>query len=71
VFRSLREQGIGANVHYLPVYLHPFYREKFNYGAALCPVAEVAYKEVLSLPMYPQMDFADVEYVVESVKAQG
>ncbi len=70
-FRKLREQGIGANVHYLPVYLHPFYQEKFNYGAGLCPTAEAAYQEILSLPMYPLMDFADVDYVVESIKAQG
>ena len=76
LFQRLRKRGIGANVHYLPVYLHPFYRQKFGYGEGLCPVAEAAYQEILSLPLYPQMNFEDVDYVVDSItsgaiKARG
>jgi perosamine synthetase len=67
MFRYLREAGIGANVHYLPVYLHPFYREKFGYCEGLCTVAEAAYREILSLPLYPQMSFDDVDYVADKV----
>jgi perosamine synthetase len=70
MFSHLRGRGIGANVHYLPVYLHPFYREKFSYGEGLCPRAEAAYNEILSLPLYPQMELADVDYVVESLKSR-
>ncbi len=69
IFSLLRERGIGTNVHYLPVHLHPYYREKFGYGEGLCPVAEAAYQEILSLPLYPQMELTDVEYVAENLKA--
>ncbi|GEA16627.1 UDP-4-amino-4,6-dideoxy-N-acetyl-beta-L-altrosami ne transaminase [Moorella sp. E308F] len=64
VFRALRERGIGVNVHYIPVHLHPFYREKFGTGPGLCPVAEAAYEEILSLPLFPQMIEDDVNTVV-------
>jgi len=64
VFRALRRQGIGVNVHYVPVHLHPFYRERFGTGPGLCPVAEAAYGEILSLPMFPGLSDADAEHVM-------
>jgi perosamine synthetase len=71
MFRLLRERGIGTNVHYLPVYLHPFYRDKLGYSDGLCPVAEAAYREILSLPLFPRMTIEDVDYVAENIKAPG
>ena len=68
LFRTLREQGIGANVHYIPVHLHPYYRSRFNIGAGLCPVAEHAYEEILSLPIFPGMADEDVETVIDAVR---
>jgi len=68
VFDSLRKSGIGCNVHYRPVYLHPFYRDKLGYTQGLCPVAEAAYKRMLSLPIFPQMDTADVIRVVSALE---
>ncbi|WP_456324643.1 UDP-4-amino-4,6-dideoxy-N-acetyl-beta-L-altrosamine transaminase [Desulfonauticus submarinus] len=68
LFQKLRKKGIGVNVHYIPVHLHPFYRRKFGYGLGLCPVAEDAYEEILSLPIFPGMGDGDVERVVEAVK---
>jgi perosamine synthetase len=67
VFTRLREANIGANVHYIPVHLHPFYRQRFGYGPGLCPVAEAAYEQILSLPMYPAMTDEDVDYVAACV----
>ena len=67
VFSALREAQIGVNVHYLPVYLHSFYRERFGTGPGLCPVAEEAYEEILSLPMFPEMTDGDVGRVVETL----
>lgn len=67
-FAALRERGIGANVHYRPVYLHPFYRERFGHQAGLCPVAEAAYEEILSIPMFPAMEREDVERVVNALR---
>jgi len=67
-FDSLRAQGIGVNVHYMPVYLHPFYRERFGYAPGLCPVAEAEYERLLSLPMFPGLSDDDVTTVVTAIK---
>lgn len=68
VFRDLRERGIGVNVHYIPVHLHPYYRKNFSTGPGLCPVAEEAYGQTLSLPLYPGMTAEDVERVIGDLK---
>jgi len=68
VFRALRSEGIGVNIHYLPVYLHPYYRNQLGTGPGLCPHAEAAYEEMLSLPLFPRMSAPDVEDVVTAVK---
>jgi perosamine synthetase len=68
VFRRLREQGIGVNVHYVPVHLHPFYRERFGTRAGMCPHAEAAYERILSLPIYPRMTDADTDDVIAAVR---
>lgn len=64
-FQALRTRGIGVNVHYVPVYLHPYY-QKLGYAAGLCPQAEAAYDRILSLPIYPTMTDQDVDRVVEN-----
>ena len=66
-FSAIRAERIGANVHYIPVHLHPFYRKKFNSGPGLCPMAEAAYECILSLPIYPAMKDSDVQRVVAAV----
>lgn len=73
VFASLRAAGIGVNVHYIPVHLHPYYRERLGTGPGLCPVAEAAYEEILSLPLFPGMTDAECATVIAAVlgAAQG
>ena len=51
IFSALRAEGIGVNVHYIPVHLHPFYRHNYGLGPGLCPNAEAAYERLISLPM--------------------
>ena len=68
LFTSLREKGIGVNVHYIPVYVHPYYREKFDTRPGLCPNAEAAYEQIISLPMFPGMTDEDIDYVLKSIK---
>jgi perosamine synthetase len=68
VFQALREQGIGVNVHYLPVYLHPFYRQKFQTGPGLCPLAEQAYEEIISLPMFPSLKAEAQDRVIAALQ---
>lgn len=67
-FRALRAEGIGANVHYIPVHLHPFYREHLGTGPGLCPHAEHAYERILTLPLFPAMSDGDVQDVIEAVE---
>ena len=64
VFRQLRASGVGVNVHYVPVHLHPFYRERFGTAPGLCPRAEAAYEEILSIPMFPRMTDGQVDEVI-------
>jgi perosamine synthetase len=67
IFSALRAEGIGVNVHYLPVHLHSFYRQRFGTGLGLCPRAEKAYEEILSLPIFPSMTDMDVNDVIEAM----
>lgn len=67
IFNELRSAGIGVNVHYIPVYLHPYYRNQLGTKRGDCPVAEAAYEQILSLPMYPKMSDTDVQFVIEQV----
>jgi perosamine synthetase len=64
VFSALRAEGIGVNVHYVPVHLHPFYRTHFGTRPGLCPHAEAAYERIISLPLFPAMTESDIEDVV-------
>ncbi len=66
-FKALRAEGIGVNVHYAPVHLHPYYRENLGTGPGLCPVAEKASAEIITLPLFPRMSDADVEDVIAAV----
>lgn len=68
IFSRLRNCGIGVNVHYIPVHLHPYYRNNFATKSGLCPVAESAYERIISLPMFPAMTNDDVNRVIASVK---
>jgi perosamine synthetase len=67
VFRALRAENIGVNVHYIPVHLHPYYRERFGYKGGEFPVAENAYARLISLPMFHAMSDRDTEDVIEAV----
>ena len=67
VFATVRAEGIGINVHYISLHLHPFYRKCFGTGPGLCPVAEKAYEDLITLLVFPAMSDDDVEAVVTSV----
>lgn len=66
-FEYLAAENVCCNVHYIPVYWHPYYRSK-GYTKGLCPEAEKLYEEMLSLPLYYGMTDADVEDVIRAVK---
>jgi perosamine synthetase len=66
-FKAMRAENIGVNVHYAPVHLHPFYRNNFGTAPGLCPVAEAAYEQILTLPVFPRMTDSDAADVVTAV----
>jgi perosamine synthetase len=65
VFHALRAEGIGVNVHYIPVHRHPYYQER--YPGLSFPVAEAAYERLLTLPLHAGMTGADVDDVVAAL----
>lgn len=64
VYAALRAENIGVNVHYIPVHLHPYYRNQLGTGPGICPVAEAAFERILSLPMFPEMSESDADNVI-------
>jgi len=68
IFRALRAENIGVNVHYIPIHLHPYYRDRFGYKGGEFPVAEDAYTRLISLPMFHGMSDQDVKDVIAAVR---
>lgn len=66
VFELLRARGLGVQVHYIPVYYHPYY-QKLGYQKGICPLAESYYEEAITLPLYPKMSDDEVKRVIDSV----
>ena len=65
---ALRARNIGSSVHFIPVHLHPFYRDTFGYKQGDLPNAEQLYTRILSLPLFPRMTEGDVHEVIEAVE---
>ena len=65
---QLFELGIGCSVHYIPLHLHPYWRERYALDPAMFPHSQKAYERLVSLPIYTRMSDADVERVVAAVR---
>jgi dTDP-4-amino-4,6-dideoxygalactose transaminase len=68
VFGFLREAGIGVQVHYVPLHLHTYYREKFAYSKGAFPRAEAFSAGEISLPLFPDMEDGHVKFAVDKLK---
>lgn len=68
LYDGLRARDILAQVHYLPVYLHPYYRRTYGYEPGLCPHAESYYAGCLSLPCYPTLTVEQQDTVIAAVR---
>jgi UDP-4-amino-4,6-dideoxy-N-acetyl-beta-L-altrosamine transaminase len=64
---ALRAENIGTSVHFIPVHLHPYYRQRFSYRRGDFPAAERIYDRIVSLPLYPRLTEADVRDVITAV----
>ncbi len=67
MIEKLRERGIGTSVHFIPLHMHPYYRNAYGYLAEDFPVASKQYQRYISLPIFPGMTSAQVDYVIENV----
>ena len=67
VFDALRKDGVLVNLHYIPVYLQPYY-EQLGFKEGHCPEAEKYYKCVITIPIYPRLLGEEQDQVVESIK---
>jgi len=67
VFDALRSAGIGVNLHYIPIYLQPYY-QRLGFKPGYCPEAERYYAEIISLPMFPALTAAEQDQVVNVLR---
>jgi dTDP-4-amino-4,6-dideoxygalactose transaminase len=64
---EMNERKIGVSVHFIPVHIHPYYRDKYGWKPDHFPVAFEAYERIVTLPLYPRMSDQDVADVIEAV----
>src|SRR5262245_35364763 len=69
VIERLRSRGVGTSVHFIPLHLQPVYQRVCGYRRGQFPMAEAAFARAISLPIYPAMSDADVDHVVDAVRA--
>jgi perosamine synthetase len=67
IFAALRAENVGVNVHYIPLYRHPFYRERFGWNAVEFPNTERAFEKILSIPMFTDLSLELVETIVGAI----
>jgi len=65
VYERLKSDNILCQVHYIPIYLQPYYADKYGYAKGRCPRAELYYSQALSLPLFPAMSDQDVLRVID------
>lgn len=65
---ELKRRGIGASVHWMPLHLHPYYREKYGYRPQDFPNATALFSEIVSLPLFPDLNEADIAHVTDSIR---
>lgn len=67
IYKALNAENIGLQVHYIPVYYHPYY-QALGYKRGICPVAEALYEEIITIPLYYSLTDEDVRSVIEAVR---
>jgi perosamine synthetase len=68
MIEKLRERGIGASVHFIPLHMHPYYQKAYGYRADEFPVASTQYERYLSLPIFPGMTSMQIDCVIDNVR---
>lgn len=65
---QLQRAGIGCSVHFIPLHLHPYYRDTYGYQPTDFPTAQAAFEQIVSLPLYPKMTEGDIQHVITVVR---
>jgi perosamine synthetase len=65
-YKAMNAEGIGLQVHYMPVYSHPYYKERFDYSGT-CPNSEIYFETAVTIPLFYSMSDHDVENVVTAI----
>jgi UDP-4-amino-4,6-dideoxy-N-acetyl-beta-L-altrosamine transaminase len=68
IFREMRKKNIGVNVHYIPTYKFSYYQKILKINPKEFPVTEEVFSKIMSIPMYPSLSLADIEYVVKTLR---
>ena len=68
VIQQMKERGIGTSVHWMPLHMHPYYREKYGYKAEDFLVAAGLYPQLITMPLYPDMKQEEAEHVCDTLK---
>jgi dTDP-4-amino-4,6-dideoxygalactose transaminase len=64
----LKKENIGTSVHFIPLHLHPYYRDTFGYRPEDFPIASAVFQRIISLPIYPKLTETDAQHVIETVR---
>jgi perosamine synthetase len=67
IFKALKAEGIGVNVHYMPIHLHPYYKNNLNTYEGMMPIAEKVYQQIITVPLFPLMTDKDIDDVVDAL----
>ena len=67
LFEKMKEQNIRLQVHYIPVHLHPYYRQRFGFKKSDFPIAEKFYEQEISIPIYPLLEKSDAEFISQTI----
>ncbi|HWQ90190.1 MAG TPA: DegT/DnrJ/EryC1/StrS family aminotransferase, partial [Clostridia bacterium] len=65
---ELQKAGIGTSVHWLPLHMHPYYRETYQFRPEDLPVAASLYPEIVTLPLWPDMEDGHVRHVSDTIR---
>ena len=68
IFSKLRNAGIGVQLHYIPIHIHPFYKKYFKINKKNLEESENYYKEALSIPIYPGLKFSDQDFIISKLE---
>jgi dTDP-4-amino-4,6-dideoxygalactose transaminase len=67
LIKKINEKGIGTSVHYIPIHMHSYYSKKYRFKPSDFPVVEELYETVITLPLFPRMTDAQVEYIISTI----